>query len=69
MSGVNKFNRQEYREKISKMTDYEFMEEWNNVAGMIKTKIKDAYVIAKVVRGKNIRTSTGRRFIYGKSEK
>ena len=55
--------------KISKMTDSEFMDEWNNVAGLLKTKMKDAYVVVKVVRGKNIRTSTGRRFIYGKSEK
>lgn len=58
MSGVNNFNKQEYLEKISKMSNSQFMDEWNNVAGLLKTKMKDAYVVVKVVRGKNIRTST-----------
>ena len=69
MSGVNKFNKQEYLEKIGKMTDSEFMKEWDNVAGLLKTKIKDAYVVVRIVKGKNNITSTGRRFTYGKSEK
>lgn len=68
MSGVNKFNKQEYLEKISKMTYSEFMIEWNNVAGFLKTKLKDAYVVVRVVKEKNNRTSTGRRFTYGKVE-
>ena len=67
MSGVNKFNKHEYLEKISKMTDSEFMIEWDNVAGLLKTKIKDGYVVRVVKRRNNI-TSTGRRFTYGKSE-
>lgn len=69
MSGVNKFNKQEYLEKISKMTESEFMREWDNVAGLLKTKIKDAYVVVRVVKGKNNKTSTGRRFTCVKSEK
>ena len=70
MSGVNKFNKQEYLEKISKMTNYEFMKEWDNVTNLFQTKLRDTYVIVKVVkRSRNKRTSTGRRFTCVKSEK
>lgn len=69
MSGVNKFNKQEYLEKISKMTNSEFMKEWDNVTNLFQTKFKDTYVLVKVVKiSRNKRTSTGRRFTYGKVE-
>ena len=70
MSGVNKFNKHEYLEKISKMTNSEFMKEWDNVTNLFQTKLRDTYVIVRVVKiSRNKRTSTGRRFIYGNSEK
>lgn len=70
MSGVNKFNKKEYLENLSKMSNSEFMKEWDNVTSLFKTKLRDTYVIVNVVkRSRNKRTSTGRRFIYGKIEK
>lgn len=70
MSGVNKFNKQEYLYNLSKMTNSEFMKEWDDITSLFQTKLRDTYVIVKVVkRSRNKRTSTGRRFIYGKSEK
>lgn len=70
MSGVNKFNKQEYLENLSKMTNSEFMKEWDEVTSLFQTKFKNTYVLVKVIkRSRNKRTSTGRRFIYGKSER
>lgn len=67
MSGVNKFNRQEYAEKISKMSSYEFANEWAKVTKDFQERRKNSCVkIVKNYRGG--RTSTGRRFIYGKVE-
>lgn len=69
MSGVNNFNKQEYLEKISKMSNSQFMNEWDKVTASFQTKFKDTYVLIKVVKiSRNKRTSTGRRFTYGKVE-
>ena len=70
MSGVNKFNSKEYLDKLSKMSNSEFMKEWDEVTSSFQTNFKNTYVLVKVIkRSRNKRTSTGRRFIYGKSEK
>lgn len=70
MSGVNKFNKQEYLENLSKMTNSEFMKEWDDVTKLFQTKLRDTYFVVRIVkRSRNKRTSTGRRFTYGKSEK
>ena len=69
MSGVNKFKKHDYLNELIKMTNSEFMKELDDVTSLFQTKLRDTYVLVKVVkRSRNKRTSTGRRFTYGKVE-
>lgn len=69
MSVVSNFNKQEYLENISNMSNPQFMEEWNKVTAIFHEKFKDDCKLLKVVKiCRERRTSTGRRFTYGKVE-
>ena len=68
MSGENKFNSKEYLAQLGRMTGSELMAEWDRVTAQFQTSFSNTYVVKVVKIGRSKRTSTGRRFIYGKVE-